>query len=170
MASSDTLVVFTPLGYEPPATNYATLDTRNAHPVLDFDAAPATEALSETAIWTGVLPQNYSGGGITVYLHWAATTATNNNVLWGTSFERIGAAQQDIDTDGWSATEKTVTAAANGTSGNVIISSTAHANGSEIDSIAVGESFRLRVRRIGANAADTMTGDAELLAVELRET
>jgi hypothetical protein len=169
MASSDTLVVFTPLGYEPPATNYATLDTRNAHPVLDFDAAPATEAASETAIWTGVLPQNYSGGGITVYLHWAATTATSNSVLWGTAFERIGTAQQDIDSDGW-ATEKTVTTATNATSGNVNVSSVAHTNGAEIDSIAVGESFRLRVRRIGANAADTMTGDAELLAVELRET
>lgn len=165
MASSDTLVVFTPLGYEPPASpDYATLDTRNQHPVLDFDAGG-----TEGAVWTGVLPNNYAGGGITVYLHWAASTATNNSVVWGTSFERIGAAQQDIDTDGW-ATENTVTTATNATSGNVNVSSVAHTDGAEIDSIAVGESFRLRVRRLGTDGSDTMGGDAELLAVELKET
>jgi hypothetical protein len=37
-----------------------------------------------------------------------------------------------------------------------------------IDSLAAGDLFRLRVQRIGGDNADTMTGDAELVAVEVR--
>ena len=49
MASGDTLLVFTPLHNEPPASNFATLDLRNLHPVLDFD--PTTnESVSPLAI------------------------------------------------------------------------------------------------------------------------
>lgn len=166
MAASETLVVFTPLGYEPPATNYATLDTRNSHPVLDFDAAAATEA----AVWTGVLPSNYSGGGITIYLHWAASTATSGNVIWQSSFEYISDGSNDIDSDSFATAITWSAAATSGTSGIVTVSNQAHTNGAEIDSIVTGASFRLKVERLGSNASDTMAGDAELVAVELRET
>ncbi len=166
MAASETLVVFTPLGYEPPATNYATLDTRNSHPVLDFDAAAATEA----AVWTGVLPSNYSGGGITIYLHWAASTATSGNVIWQSSFEYISDGSNDIDSDSFATAITWSAAATSGTSGIVTVSSQAHTNGAQIDSIVTGASFRLKVERLGSNASDTMAGDAELVAVELRET
>jgi hypothetical protein len=55
MASGDTLAIFDPLGYEPTATNYATIGSRNQHPTLDFDTTT-----QETAIWTGVMPANYA--------------------------------------------------------------------------------------------------------------
>ena len=45
MASGDTLLTFTPASNEPPATVFATLDTRNAHPVLDFDDAANEDAV-----------------------------------------------------------------------------------------------------------------------------
>lgn len=166
MASSDTLMVFVPMAYEPPATNYATLDTRNAHPVLDFDAAAATEA----AVWTGVLPNNYAGGGITIYLHWAATSATSGNVIWQSAFEYISDGSLDIDSDGFATAVTWGAAATSGTSGIVTVTSQAHTNGAQIDSIVVGASFRLKIERLGSNASDTMAGDAELVAVELRET
>ncbi len=151
------------MGYEPPSSNYATLDTRNGHPVLDFDTTT-----QETAIWTGVLPRHYAGGGITVYIHWAATSATSGTIGWDVSFERIGDGSQDIDSDGF-ATAQTVTAATvPGTSGNVDITNVAITDGANIDSVAVGEAFRIRVRRDVAN--DTASGDAELIAVELKET
>lgn len=163
MATGNTLAVFLPMGYEPPSSNYATLDTRNGHPVLDFDTTT-----QETAIWTGVLPRHYAGGGITVYIHWAATSATSGTIGWDVAFERIGNGSQDIDADGF-ATAQTVTAATvSGTSGNVSITNVAITDGANIDSIAVGESFRIRVRRDVAN--DTASGDAELVAVELKET
>ena len=55
MASGDTLAVFTPLHNEPPASIFATLDTRNSIPVLDFDAAT-----DEEAVFGGFLPNNYA--------------------------------------------------------------------------------------------------------------
>jgi hypothetical protein len=163
MSSGDTLCVFLPLQNEPPASNYATLDFRNQHPVLDFD-----DTTQEAAIFTGVLPRSYAGGGITVYLHWAATSATSGTIGWDVSFERIGAAQQDTDSDGFASAQTVTAAAVDGTSGNVTITNVAISNGANIDSIAVGETFRIRVRRDVAN--DTAAGDAELLAVELKET
>ena len=55
-----------------------------------------------------------------------------------------------------------------GTSGHVDITNVAVTDGANLDSIAVGESFRLRIRR--NVATDTAAGDAELVAVELKET
>ena len=105
MASGDTLCTFFPGDNEPPTTNYATLDTRNSHPVLDFDATT-----QETSIYTSILPRNYAGGGITVYVHWAASTAITGTGGWDVSFERIGDGSQDIDADSF-ATAQTITAA-----------------------------------------------------------
>lgn len=164
MASGQTLAIFTPLNNEPPASAFATLDLRNGHPVLDFDAGVA-----ENAIFTFVLPRNYGGGGLTVYIHWAATSAITGDCVWNAAFERIGEGQQDIDADGF-ATAQAATATAPATSGNVDIQAIPFTDGAQMDSLAVGEAFRLKITRDAANASDTMTGDAELVAVEIKET
>lgn len=164
MASGQTLLEFTPQANEAPASNFATLDTRNGHLVLDFDAGT-----DESAIFKAVLPRNYAGGGITAYLHWAASSATSGDVIWNVAFERIGEGQQDIDADGF-ASAQAGTATAPGTSGNVDIQAITFTNGAQMDSVAVGELFRLKVTRDADNASDTMTGDAELIAIELKET
>lgn len=163
MATGNTLLVFRPTDNEPPATNYATLDLRNVHPTLDFDTTT-----QESAIFTGVLPRNYAGGGITVYLHWAAATATTGTIGWDVAFERIGDGSQDLDADSFATAAVVTAATVPGTSGLVDITNVAITNGANIDSIAVGELFRLRIRR--NVATDTAAGDAELLAVELKET
>jgi hypothetical protein len=164
MASGDTLIVFTPLHGEPSASNYATFDKRNNHLVLDFD--PGTD---ETIYFGGILPRNYGGGGITVTLIWLATSATSGDVVWAVAFERHQDETTDLDSDDFAA-DQTVTATAPGTNGTPQYSAIAFTNGAQIDSLAVGESFRLRVVRDADNGSDTMTGDAELLRVELRET
>jgi hypothetical protein len=164
MAVGDTLLLFSPLGNEPTSTLYATIDTRNQHPVLDFDAATA-----EAAVWTGIIPNNYGGNSITVYASWAASSATSGKVVWRTSFERIGNGSQDIDSDGFATAVTWTAATAPATSGNVLISSATHTS-AQIDSVAVGESFRLKLERVGGDASDDMTGDAELVMLELRET
>lgn len=163
MATGNTLLIFKPQDNEPPASNYATVDTRNSELVLDFD-----DTTAEGAVFKGLLPRNYAGGGITVYVHYAATSAVTGTGGWTVEFERVGSAQQDIDSDGF-ATAQTVTAATvPGTSGHIAILNVAVTDGANIDSIAVGEAFRLRIKRDVAN--DTATGDLELYAVELKET
>ena len=163
MASGNTLITLTALHNEPPATNFATLDSRNGHPCLDFD--PTTQ---EAAIFRGILPRNYAGGGITVYVHWAATSATSGTGGWDVAFERIGDGSQDIDADSFATAQVITAATVPGTSGLVDITNVAVTDGANIDSIAVGEMFRLRIRR--DVATDTAAGDLEVYAVELKET
>ena len=165
MASGDTLLIFTALNNEPPATSYATLDFRNAHPVLDFDADA-----DESAVFTSVMPQHYSGAtGVTVYLHWSATSATSGDTIWDVSFERIGEGQLDVDSDSFAAAQS-ATATAPGTCGYVDIQAIAFTDGAQMDSVAAGELFRIKVTRDANNESDDMAGDAELSAVEVRET
>lgn len=163
MASGDTLVVFTPGANMPPATNYATLDTRNSRMTLDYDAAA-----DESAVFRAVLPRNYAGGGITVNLIWMATSATSGSCRWQTSFERCNT---DQDSDSF-ATANSAGGTANATSGITTTTSIAHANGAEIDSAVVGDEVLVKVTRDadGTSGTDDMTGDAELVAVELKET
>ena len=164
MASGETLVIFTPSANEPPSSNFATIDLRNLHPVLDFDAST-----NEDAIFSGVLPQNYAGTtGVTVYLHYAMSSATSGDIDWDVAFERIGDQQLDIDGDSFAAVKSVDNTTVTGTSGNVDVVSVAFTNGADMDSVVKGESFRLLVRRLAAD--DTATGDAELVAVEIRET
>lgn len=163
MASGNTLAIFTPLHNEPPSANYATLDTRNGHPVLDFDAST-----NETAIFTGVMPQNYAGGGVTVYLHYAMSSAVSGDIDWDVAFELIGDADQDIDSDGFAAVNSVDNTTVPGTSGHVDVVSIVFTDGADMDSVLAGDAFRISVTRDAAS--DTAAGDAELVAVEIRET
>ncbi len=78
-----TKTVFTARDNQPPATNFATLDTRNSIPVLEFDAAT-----TESAVFMGVMPSGSDlSSGLQVRIWWMADTATSGNVRWGVSFE-----------------------------------------------------------------------------------
>lgn len=152
-----TYAVFTPMTSQPPASAYATLDTRNSIAVLDFDAS--TE---ESIFWVGVMPEGASlGSGLKVRIHWLATSATSGDVKWGAKFEAM---TTDLDSDSFD-TETTGTNTTSGTSG---IETVTEITCTTIDSIAAGGMFRLSIARKAADGADTMTGDAEIVAVELR--
>lgn len=153
-----TYCTFTPLDNQPPATNFATLDTRNSIAVLDFDAATA-----EGAVFVGVIPQGATlTSGIKARIFWAATSATSGDVRWSVEFEKYGT---DIDSDSFD-TATTATTTTSGTSGIVVVT---EITATAIDSLAAGDQFRVRIKRDAANAADTMTGDAELVAVEIQQ-
>lgn len=164
MATGNTLLVFAAQDNEPPSSAFATLDTLNLHPVLDFD-----KDTDESAVFTGILPRSYAGGGITVYIHYAADGLTTGDVVWNSAFERIGDGQLDIDGDSF-ATANAATVTVPGTEGHVDIASIAHTDGAEIDSIAVGELFRLKITRDANAGGDTADDDVQLLQVELKET
>lgn len=164
MASGDTIGVFTAIGgYELPSSNYPQWKTRNQRAVLAFDTTT-----QETVYWTGVMPRNYAGGNIVVYVTWAADTATSSNIAWDVTFERITDGALDTDSDGF-ATAQAISAgtvpATAGITSTTNVTCTAGSTGT--DSVAAGDVYRLRVRRDVAN--DAATGDAHLFAVELKE-
>lgn len=164
MASDDSLLIFLPHHNEPPSSNAATLDLRNQHPCLDYDATT-----NESAVFSAVMPQHYAGTtGVTVYIHYAMSTAVANTVDWDAAFERIGDQQQDVDSDSFAAVNSVDDTTVPDTSGLVDVVSIAFTDGADMDSVAKGELFRLKVTRDAAS--DDATGDAEIYAVELRET
>jgi len=163
MASGDTLLIFHPYNNEPTLANYATLDIRNQHPVLDFD--PTT---NEYAVFSAIMPQNYSGAtGITVYIHYSMQTAIALTIDWDVAFERVGEVL-DTDGDSFAAANSVDDTTVPDTSGLVDIVSIPFTNGGDMDSIAVGEKFRMKINRDAVS--DDATGDAELHMIEIRET
>ncbi|MHC4498506.1 MAG: hypothetical protein ACYS21_05260, partial [Planctomycetota bacterium] len=100
--------------------------------------------------------------------HYAMSTAEALTIDWDAQFERIGDQQQDLDADGFAAVQSVDNTTVPGTSGLVDIVSIAFTDGAQMDSVAVGESFRLKVTRDAVS--DDATGDAELVKVEIRET
>lgn len=158
-AGTKTLARFTARDNSPPASSFATIDTRNSVLVLDFD-----DASVESACFVGQIPEGADlSSGISVRLYWMATSATTGNVRWRAEFEADGT---DLDSDSFD-TSTEATGAANGTSG---IETLTTFTCTTIDSLAAGDRFRLRISRVGNDGTnDTMSGDAELVAVELRQ-
>lgn len=167
MAAGDSLLQFVPQHIEPPVSNYGTMDVRDgsttSHPVYDM-------ALNEIGDVSAVMPQSYSGNGLTIYVHYAMTSAGSNDIKLETDFERIGDQQQDMDSEGFTASpQNTGDITVPGSSGLVDIVSTAHTDGAQIDNIAVGEGFRLRIKRVVVSGTDA-AGDLEIRFIEIRET
>ncbi len=167
MASGDSLLSFIPTTNEPPASNPATPDLRNQHPVLDFD-----DTTQETAIFSAVMPQHYAAGGVTVRIGYSMSSATTGAIVLEAALERIGDQQQDVDSDGFAAANASASTTVPGTSGNVDVVSITFTDGADMDSVAAGELFRLKIERDadGTNGTDDATGDLELHFVEIQET
>ena len=163
MASGDTLAIFTPLHNEPVASNFVTFDTRNEHSVIDFDATT-----NESAVFKGIMPQHYGGGGVTVFLHYSMSSAETGDIDWDVAFERVSDSIQDIDSDGFFTVNSVDNTTVPGTSGHVDVVSVTFTDGADMDSVTAGDGFRIKITRDAV--ADTAAGDAELWAVEIRET
>jgi hypothetical protein len=154
---SKTYAVFASTDNQPPATAFATLDTRNSVAVLDFD-----DTTDESAVFVGVIPEAASlGSGLKIRIVWTATTATSGACVWDASIERMNT---DIDSNSFD-TIASVTTTTSGTSG---IPNYSEITLTTIDSVTAGDGFRLKINRDANNGSDTMTGDAELIAVEVR--
>lgn len=168
MASGDTLFVFTPADNVPPASNFATLDTFAAATgfrlVLDFDGVAA----DETAIFSGVWPSNYDGGGINVIIDYSLDGTDAQAVEFEVSVEVV---QDDDDQDAagqdfGAATNIADTPATNTANYNnrTAPGAISHAN---CGSPAVGDRMRLKVTRDYDHAANT--DDVQLHAVHVKE-
>lgn len=169
MASGDTLFIFTPVNNVPPASAFATLDSFTAATglrlVLDFDGSAA----NETAIFPGVWPSNYAGGGIDVIIDYSLDGTDAQDVQFEVSVEVV---QDDDDQDAGgqdfgAATDITDTPATNTANYNnrTAAGQISHAN---CGSPAVGDRIRLKVTRDFDHAANT--DDVQLHAVHVKET
>lgn len=166
MSSGDTLCTFFPTDGEPPSSNYATLDTRNGVAVLDFD-----DSTDESMEFAGFMPRHYSGGGVTVTIGWMATSATSGAVSWDVAFKSVSDDADDLDSKSFAAANN-VSATCASASGEVDYATITFTDGADMDSVAAGEYFRLKITRDadGTTSTDDMIGDAELVFIEIKET
>jgi hypothetical protein len=164
-AGSNTIIQFFPKDNEPPASDFATIDTRNSHPVLDFPASGSPTAIFRQYVPAGVIFAE-SGTAMTVYIDAAATSATvgpNNVIGWNVSWERLVPGGQDLDSDNFG-TAQTGSNTINATSGVMTRVAVTFTQAQLPAGFAAGDMFRLRVQRnnsVGSNH----TGDAELVGV-----
>ncbi len=153
-----TLFRWTPLDNYPPSANYATFNTLNAIAVLDFDATA-----NESAIFMGVVPEGaVLTGGFSVNFKWCGF-ATGGNTVWLSEFERTTG---NLNTNYFASGVSTVSTVA--LTGGYTTSVTINHNAGEIAGIQAGDLIRFKLSRSGSLAADTMTGDAQLVFVEIR--
>lgn len=145
-----------------PASNFPQLTQVNQRPVLGYDAAT-----SETAYWTSVAPQGLTGT-LTLVIFFIMASATSGNVIFRGAIEAVTPADAvDLDaTTSFDTANSSGAVAAPATAGFL---ATATITLTNADSIAAGDYFRLSVDRDAANVSDTATGDAYVLAVEIRD-
>lgn len=166
MASGSTLFVGTARDRSGPATNAATLDTRNEIPVLEFD-----ETTNEYADFEFTIPSAYTtNAGVTVRIGWTGDTAQAGNVLWSAAFKPF----HDDSTDMDSATFTTAVSGAktvnSGSAGEIVYDTLAFTS-AQFGTMQAGEFCQLRIMRDAANSAtDTLVGDAQLVSIEVLET
>jgi hypothetical protein len=171
MASGNTLLVFTARDGVPTATAGAVhgisaggSTPAEGYPVLAFDSAT-----DESVDFMGVLPRHYGGGGLTLTLYWESAAATSGAAVWNAAFRRIADDAEDIDTS-HTYDYNAVTATTADVAGEVDYAAITFTNGADMDSLAVGELFVLRINRDADNGSDDLVGDALLIAVEIKET
>lgn len=159
------LLETSPTANESTSSNFATLGQRNLHPVAEFDGST-----DEEYVITLVMPSAYLGGGIIIETWWCFTSATSGSLRVQTAIERMDTSSLDIDADSF-ASFNSAGGSAPATSGQIIKVSTTHASGAEMDSLAAGELFRLKIRRDadGTSGTDDITTDAQLLFIHIKD-
>lgn len=167
MASGEVVGIIHQITY--PGANPATPDVRvggstpaESYPVYDFD--PATDEFIDLLVSL----EGYDGGGLTVKLRWISAQ-TSNAVVWQVAIQAIPDDTRDVDTS-HTYVFNTVTATSATVIGEVDYADVTFTNGADMDSLADGELAIVRVGRDANVGGDTMTGDAELLAVIITET
>jgi hypothetical protein len=170
MASGNTLLYLDPRTAALPATAYAQLEIINgasspaeAIPVLAFDTTTV-----EYADFRAKMPQNYAGGGLTVVIC-SGAAGTAGTLQWAVAFRAIKDDVEDLDTTAQTYDYNTVNIGtlAN-VQGEVTYDNITFTDGVDMDSVAAGDEFILRIRR--DTGSDTLAADAYLHGIEVRET
>jgi hypothetical protein len=160
-----TLVFFPARSNEPPASAPATPLSRVNIPILQF-----VDASDTCAEFGGFMPQQYAAGGVNVVIGWMAESATTGAVSWDAAFKSVTDDADDLDTKAYAANNN-VSATTASASGEVDHATIAFTDGADMDSVAAGEYFRLRVCRDGdgTTSTDSLTENAQFLWAAVEE-
>jgi AICAR transformylase/IMP cyclohydrolase PurH len=129
------------------------------HPTIDFG-----ETANVSMNWSGVMPQHYGAGGVTVYITYVMDTATTNTVDWDVQFEK----PTILTTDAFAAPQVVDNTTVPGAANTLDTVSIAFTDGAQMASVGAGDFFRIKCWRDAAN--DDATGLAKLRVIEIRET
>src|SRR3990170_1402244 len=161
-----------PLTPLPPGTLAAPLDilVGASTPAESLPIATFADAAAAYMDYYGNL-RGYGGGGLTLDVVWSSL-ATANNCVWQAAFRRIQDDAEDVDTTAHTYDFNTVTATAPSAAGENSLDTITFTDGADMDSLANGEPFILRILRDPAHASDNLANTAQLWVchVVLRET
>lgn len=131
-------------------------------------AGYAFDATAEEALFFRFRASDYVSGNVAVDLDWYADTASSGAVVWGAQLAAItpDTDTQDVETDALP-TVTQVTDTHLGTTGQRLHRASITLTGAALDTLTTNDHAVLRVARVSADAADTMTGDAILLHVAI---
>jgi hypothetical protein len=142
-----------------PGSGYAYVQFRQDREYLAFD-----DGATSTAYFTCTMPSNYDATTLAVVPHWTSSTTTGN-VTWGIAIENQTSVSQNT---AFGATETT---AAQGLNSIFVLNTsiTANITNTNAGSPAAYSRIRIRVRRLGADAGDTMAVTVELYGLMVRK-
>ena len=171
--ASGQVFVLTP---SPPGLKYALEDiytssataTGGAYesmPVWAFNAATAEHMdLYGRAV-------GYGGSGLTLYLSWLCTVTATEKAVWGAGIRRLATATDDFDA-AFAYDYNYATDLQPANAGFMSSFTITFTDGSDMNSLADGEAFVLRLRRNATATGDTHTTNGYIAqgAVSLKET
>jgi hypothetical protein len=144
-------------------TNTKTEQTTNKQNVYTLNFDPTTQEFAEGNL---AMPSDWDGGTVTAAFYWTATGTSTNSVVWaleGRSYgdletldQAFGTAQQVSDAHTATALQVQVSAA----TPSITLSGTP----------AASELVLFRVKRVPADASDTLAVDAMLIGVMITYT
>ncbi len=150
-----------------PVMAFATLGNRANH--IDFLAFDDT--VNEVAMFACYMPRHYAGGGITITFSVMAASATTLDTSWAAFIKSITSDADDLDTKVFAAPNLNQAVDAPSAAGETIDFTVAFTNGADMDSAAAGEWYLLLLMRDAQDGtADDMSGDAQLIGFEVKET
>lgn len=146
----------------PPGASAAPMDwlVGASTPAENSPIAVFADAAATYMDFYGAL-QGYGGGGLTLRLKWSALVATGNCV-WQVAFRRVQDDAEDFDTTAHTYDFNTVTALAPSVIGESSYDNVTFTDGADMDSLADGEAFVLRILRDPLHASDDLGNTAQL--------
>lgn len=117
----------------------------------------------------------YAGGGLTIRICWTTASATSNVCRWEIGIRAMPDDAEDLDntshdysTNGYA--NNFIEATAPSTAGEPVYDTITISAGTNMDNLAAGEMFILRIRRNTTTSGTDLSGDAQLIGLSIRET